>query len=141
MSETIQGILSALGAGLPVLMLHFVIAGALLAGGVGLYNLVTPFHERRLIAEGNTAAGIVFAGVLIGLAIPLGTSLAYSPSTLDVLVWGAVAVVLQLVAYFIAASLLGNVRRLIEGGNVAAAYWLAGVQISVALLNAGAMAG
>jgi putative membrane protein len=141
MGETIQGILSALGTGLPTLILHFAIAGALLAAGVTLYNLITPFNERRLIADGNTAAGIVFAGVLIGLAIPLGTSLAYSAATLDVLVWGAVAVILQLVAYVVAASFLGNLRRMIEGGNVAAAYWLAGIQISVALLNAGAMAG
>ena len=141
MSETIEGILSALGTGLPVLILHMAIAGAVLAGGVALYNRITPFHERRLIAEGNVAAGIVFAGALIGLAIPLASSLAYSRATLDVLVWGIVAVVLQLVAYFVAVGLLGNVRRLIEGGNVAAACWLAGIQIAVALLNAGAMAG
>lgn len=141
MTSTIDLVLSALGSGLPTLILHFAIALALLLIGISIYNMITPFHERGLIKGGNVAAGIVFAGALIGLGIPLAATLAYSRVALDVLVWGVVSLVVQLIAYMIAAALLADVRRMIEGGNVAAALWLVGIQIGVALLNAGAMAG
>ena len=60
---------------------------------------------------------------------------------LDILIWGVVALVLQLVAFVVAARLIPGLRGMIEGGNTAAACMLVGIQVAVALLNAGAMAG
>ena len=40
-----------------------------------------------------------------------------------------------------ATLLFRDIRPMIEGGNVAAALTLAGIQIAIGLLNAGAMAG
>ncbi|MFC3125420.1 DUF350 domain-containing protein [Pseudoroseomonas globiformis] len=134
-------ILEALQAGLPVLAIQFALTLALLALGVAVYMLLTPFHEVRLIREGNAAAGIVLAGTLIALALPLAATLATSRLTLDILIWGLVALVLQLLAFFAATAVIRGLRDMIEGGNVAAAWMLAGIQIAVALLNAGAMAG
>jgi putative membrane protein len=83
----------------------------------------------------------VLAGGLIALAIPLAATLATSGFALDILIWGAVALVLQLLAFAAAALLIRGLRGMIEAGNVAAAWLLVGFQIAVALLNAGAMAG
>src|SRR5688572_12988655 len=71
MEEPISVILPRLGSGLFVLLLHLLTTLALLALGVLCYMGVTPFRERALIATGNTAAGLVLAGTLIALAIPL----------------------------------------------------------------------
>lgn len=136
-----SAILDTLGNGLPVLVLQFAVTLALLALGAALYQALTPFHERDLVAQGNTAAGIVLAGTLVALAIPLAATLATTQVTLDILVWGLVALAIQLATFRLAALLLPGLRGMIEGGNVAAATTLTGIQLAVALLNAGAMAG
>ncbi len=136
-----SAILEALGTGLPVLVLQFATTFALLCVGAALYMALTPFHERDLVAAGNTAAGIVVAGTLVALAIPLAATLATSTYTLDILLWGVVALVIQLATFRLAAMFIPGLQGMIEQGNVAAACVLTGIQLSVALLNAGAMAG
>jgi putative membrane protein len=133
--------LDSLRAGLPVLLPQFLATLVLLAIGVLCYRAITPFNERRLVAQGNVAAGIVYAGSVVALAIPLAATLATSVVLLDIVMWGVVALILQLVAFGIASLLLRELRRMIEDGNVAAALALVGIQLAVALLNAGAMAG
>ena len=141
METTLGTVLGALQTGLPVLLLQFATTLALLALGVACYAALTPFHEWRLAREGNVAAGVVLAGTVVALAIPLAATLAASLVTLDILLWGLVALVLQLVTFAAAGLLLPGLRRMIEAGNVAAALVLIGIQIAVALLNAGAMSG
>ncbi len=136
-----DAILETLRAGLPVLFSQLAVTLALLGLGTAAYMAITPFHETRLIRAGNTAAGIVLAGSLVALAIPLAATLAASRVTLDILIWGLVALAVQLLAFGVASLLFRGLRDMIEAGNVAAATALAGIQIAVALLNAGAMAG
>ena len=136
-----NSIFHTLAIGLPVLLSQLGVTRGLLALGSACYMAITPFQELKLIRAGNTAAGVVLAGTLVALAIPLATTLATSLVTLDILVWGLVALVIQLLTFVIAAAVLRDLRRMIEGGNVAAAWLLVGIQLAVALLNAGAMAG
>ena len=136
-----DGIIGVLTTGLPVLLAQFAVALALLGAGVFCYNALTPFHEMELVRAGNTAAGIVLGGNFVALAIPLAATLATSLVTLDILVWGLVALLLQLAAFLAASRLIPGLRGMIEEGNSAAACMLVGIQVAVALLNAGAMAG
>ncbi|HYD68094.1 DUF350 domain-containing protein [Azospirillum sp.] len=134
-------ILNGLGSGLPILLLHFVATVLLFLGGVAAYVAVTPMRERQLLASGNRAAGILLGGTVVALAIPLAATLATSLSLLDIVIWGAIALVLQIVTFGIAVLLFRDLRPMIENGNVAAATTLAALQLAIALLNAGAMAG
>lgn len=134
-------IIETLGSGLPVLLGQLAVTLALLGVGVACYTAITPFHEFRMVREGNAAAGLVVAGSLVALGIPLAATLASSLITLDILLWGAVALLVQLLAFALATRLIPGLRGMIEAGNTAAAQVLVGIQISVALLNAGAMAG
>ena len=136
-----NNILETLQIGLPVLGLQLAVTLALLAAGIACYMAVTPFHEMRLVREGNIAGGIVLMGAVVALAIPLAATLASSLVTLDILLWGLVAVVLQLLAFLITAALFRDLRTMIEAGNAAAACVVVGIQIAVALVNAGAMSG
>src|SRR3954463_2211890 len=136
-----ESILAALQQGLPVLVEQFAVTLALLAVGIVCYMMVTPFSEWRLVRQGNVAAGIVVAGTLVALAIPLAATLAASALTLDILLWGLVALGIQLATFVAATMMIRNLRAMIESGNVAAALVLIGIQVAVALLNAGAMAG
>ena len=134
-------IIRTLLSGLPTLLLQFGTTLALHLVGVACYMAITPFHEVRLIREGNVAAGVVLMGTIVALAIPLAATLATSEFVLDIVLWGVVALVLQLLAFAATALLIRGLRTMIEAGNVAAALTLSGIQIAIALLNAGAMAG
>jgi putative membrane protein len=134
-------ILATLQLGLPNLVGQFAATLLLLGIGIACYTMLTPFNEWRLVKEGNVAAGIVVSGTFIALAIPLAATLASSVVVLDILLWGIVALVIQLATFVAATALMRGLRAMIEAGNVAAALVLIGVQIAVALLNAGAMAG
>lgn len=136
-----DGVIVILTRGLPVLLLQFAVTLALLGVGAVCYNALTPFQERELVRSGNTAAGIVAGGTFVALAIPLAATLATSLVTLDIVIWGVVALVLQLAAFVAAARFIPGLRDMIESGNTAAACMLVGIQLAVALLNAGAMAG
>ena len=132
-------ILDALGSGLPTLLLQFVLVLALLVAGIFIYMAITPFHERELLRNGNPAAATVLGGALVALAIPLAALLATTGALLDILVWGVVAVLLQLLTVAIVSHLFRAMRVMIEAGQVAGAIPLVAAQLSIGLLNAAAM--
>ena len=134
-----RAILGALGSGLPMLLLQFVLVLALLVAGIVIYMGVTPFRERELLRNGNPAAATVLGGALVAIAIPLAALLATTGALLDILVWGVVAVLLQLLTVVIVLHLLRSMRTMIEAGQVAAAIPLVAAQLSIGLLNAAAM--
>ena len=134
-------VIDSLLAGMPVMVTHFLAAIGILVAGIVAYNAVTPFHELKLIREGNAAAGVSAAGATIGLALPIAGALAGSVNLYDLLIWGTVALLVQLFTFTIVAAI---VRRLVEAitrGEMAAALLLAGIQISVGLINAAAVRG
>ena len=134
-----SAILGALGSGLPMLLLQFVLVLALLVAGIFIYMAITPFHERELLRNGNPAAATVLGGALVALAVPLAALLATTGALLDILVWGAVAVLLQLLTVAIVSHLFRGMRVMIEAGQVAGAIPLVAAQLSIGLLNAAAM--
>jgi putative membrane protein len=137
--STGSAILDALGSGLPMLLLQFLLVLALLVAGIFIHMAVTPFHERELLRNGNPAAATVLGGALVALAIPLAALLATTGALLDILVWGVVAVLLQLLTVTIVSHLFRGIRTMIEEGQVAAAILLVAAQLSIGLLNAAAM--
>jgi putative membrane protein len=106
---------------------------------VAIYTRVTPFHERALMGEGNVAASTIFSGAIVALAIPLAALLATSNAIVDIVVWGVVAILLQLVTVLIASHLMRGMRAMIEEGKIAAALPIVAAQLAIALLNAAAM--
>lgn len=134
-----SSIAAALGSGLPVLLLQFVICIVLLVIGVAIYMTVTPFRERELLREGNVAAATVLGGAVVALAIPLAALLATTRTVLDIAVWGIVAILLQLVTVVIACHVMLRLRLRIDDGSLAAALPIAAAQLAIALLNAAAM--
>jgi putative membrane protein len=128
-------------AGFPVLLLHFAVTLAMLAVGVTIYHLVTPYHELRLIRNGNTAAAVSFAAAIVGLAIPLAICMASSVNVWDIVIWGVVTLLIQILAYRIGDALLKDLPTRIENGEMGAAILVVGIKLAVAFLNAAAVAG
>jgi putative membrane protein len=132
-------VLGVLGRSLPMLLADFGVVLGLLIIGMLIYMAVTPFHERELMRDGNAAAATVLGGALVALAIPLSALLATTGALLDIVVWGVVAVLLQLVTVSLVSLLMRRMRGMIDAGQVAAAIPLVAAQISIGLLNAAVM--
>jgi putative membrane protein len=137
--ETPITVLHAIGRGLPLMLSQFGICLLLLIVGLVVYMAVTPFREKELLRDGNAAAATVLGGALVALAIPLAALLATTAALLDLVVWGIVAVILQLVTVVVVSLVLRGMRGMIEAGQVAAAIPLVAAQLSIGLLNAAAM--
>jgi putative membrane protein len=58
---------------------------------------------------------------------------------LDILVWGIVAILLQLVTVVIACHVMRRLKLRIDDGSLAAALPIAAAQLAIALLNAAGM--
>ena len=134
-------VLQSLFAGFPVLILHFAVTLAMLAAGVTIYHLITPYHELRLIRGGNVAAATSSAGAIVGLAIPLAVCMAQSVSVWDIVVWGVVTLVIQLLAYRVGDVLVKDLPGRIENGEMSAAILVVAIKLATALVNAAAIAG
>lgn len=135
MDAVIQSFLS----GLPILLLHFSLTILMLGLGATIYVLVTPYHEIKLIKQGNSAAALSLSGALIGMGLPLSVAMAGSVNALDILVYGAVSLVLQLAAYRFTDFVLKGIPERIENGEISAAITMVGIKISISLINAAAV--
>ena len=133
--------LEAWATGFPVTLMHVGVAAALLAGGAALYALLTPHREIQLIRDGNAAAAVSFGGVLVGLALPIAFALAASASLLEVALWGATAVILQLGLFWLGDLLLAGLPRRVREGDVAAGALMAAAKLASAIVLAAALAG
>lgn len=128
-------------AGFPNLLLHLAVTLGLLAGAAALYTRITPHDEIALIRQGNVAAAISYSGAVLGLAIPLAFCMAASFSVWDILIWGVVTLLLQLLALRVIEALMQGMSHRIEGGEIGAAILLFSVKLSVAAVNAAAVTG
>ena len=126
-------------AGLPAFLLYFALGLLLLAAFLAIYIAVTPYKEIALIREGNAAAAISLGGAIIGYVLPLSRAIAQSVSVVDMLAWGGVALVAQVVVYFVVARAVPRFPEAIRAGRVSAATFLAALAVAVGLLNAAAM--
>jgi putative membrane protein len=126
-------------AGLPAFLLYFGLALALLVVFVAIYVTVTPYHELALIREGNAAAAVSLGGAVVGFVLPLARAVTQSVSALDLMVWGLIALVVQIVVFFIVGKLLPRFAEAIKDGRMAGGILLASLAIGVGLLNAASM--
>jgi putative membrane protein len=133
--------LQAFAAGFPLVLLHAAVSLALLVVGCLIHALLSPHREIQLIREGNAAAALSFGGVMVGLAIPLATSLAAASSVIEVGLWGTVTVALLLLTFRLIELVFAGIPQRIREGEVAAAGLLVAAKLAVSLIFAAALFG
>ena len=131
----------AFATGFPVTLLHAGVTLVMLILGATLYALLTPHKEITLIREGNSAAALSLGGVMVGLAIPLAISLTASTSVIEIMIWGAATIAVQLLVFRVTDMVLKGLPERIQEGEVAAAALLVGAKLATALILAAAVAG
>ena len=125
--------------GLPAFALYFVLAIVLLLVFVRLYTWATPHDEFGLIRDNNTAAAIAFGGALIGFAWPLASAITHSFSLLDCAIWGGIALVVQVLTFFVSTFILKQLPQRITQGELAAGIFSASCSVGIGMLNAACM--
>ncbi|GJD54388.1 DUF350 domain-containing protein [Methylobacterium dankookense] len=126
-------------SGLPAFLAYYATALALVAAYLTVYLTATAHHEIALIRAGNAAAAIALGAGLIGYALPLFVSIYNAQSLLDCVVWGLVALVVQMSIYWAMRFVLPDLSGRIERGETAAAILLGAASLAGGLINAASM--
>lgn len=125
--------------GFPAFIIYLVTTLALLAVFLFIYIRITPYHEIELIRAGNIAAAISLSGAMIGFTIPLAKATAQSGSLPDMLMWGGIALIVQLLAYAIVRLLIPGIAKDIPEGKIAQGTFLGMLSLATGILNAACM--
>ena len=120
-------------------LIYIAISAALLAIFLAIYVRITPYREVTLIREGNIAAAFSLSGTLIGMAIPLANAVEYSVNPIDMAIWGAIALLVQLLVFVIARITLPHIAADIPAGKQASGIFLGAISIAAGILNAACM--
>jgi putative membrane protein len=123
-------------AGLPAFAAYFVVTLLLLGVFLTVHVRITPYPEIKLIREGNLAASASLSGAVIGFVLPLASAVENSGSIIDMLVWALIALLVQLLAYFLVHQLLPHLPRDVADGKLASGVFLGAIAVSFGLLNA-----
>src|SRR3990167_9312073 len=132
----IAGEISAFDAAFPRFLLSTGAAGLMLLAAAAIYILLTPWKELSLVRAGNTSAGVALGVAIVGLAIPISSTLASSMTVPGLLIWGAIALLMQLIAYRVVDLILRDIPGRIAKDEIGAATLLASAKISTAMILA-----
>ncbi|HEV8519096.1 MAG TPA: DUF350 domain-containing protein [Burkholderiales bacterium] len=120
-------------------VVYFLAAAALFAVFIAIYIRITPYREIELIRAGNSAAAISLSGAMLGFALPLASAIAHSVVVEEMLMWGAIALLVQLLVYAAARRMLPDLAHRIPEGSVAHGIFLGALSLAGGLLNAACM--
>ncbi|MGD6853894.1 DUF350 domain-containing protein [Bacillus infantis] len=110
------------------------VALLLLAAGIVLFMISTPkLKEITLIAEKNVSAALVLGGKIIGLAIVLGAAAEYSISLFDMVIWGIIGIVSQVIVFILAEviTIRFSIHKAIEDDNRAVGVMLFSLSLAI----------
>ena len=136
----VTGPIGGFVAGFPNFIIQFGIALGLFVAALIIYVLMTPHKELELIRAGNPSASLAFGGVVVGLAIPLGSCLTYALGAVDLAIWGIVTLLIQIIVFRFTDIFLRDLPKRIKENDVAAAVFLMSMKIGIALILSGAIA-
>ena len=121
------------------LLAYLVTATALTTIYVFVYIWVTPHPEFKLIRENNLAASVAFAGSLVGFSLPLASVIAHSVALTDCVIWGLIAILVQIFIFFLVRLPIPGISERIEKGETSSGLWLGAASLTGGLLNAACM--
>ena len=120
-------------------LIFFVVAAVLTILFVVIYTRVTKHNELALIKENSTAASVAFSGSLIGFALPLASTIINSVTIVEMVLWGLIALVVQVLVYLLIRLPMPRISERIEANEVAAGIWLGACSLVAGILNAASM--
>ena len=125
--------------GLPAFLTYFAVAIILLLLFGVLYTRLTAHDEFALIRQGKSAAAVGLGGSLVAFVLPLCSAIVHSVSLVDFVIWGLIAMVIQIATFFAVRVLLPNLSQRISNDEMSAGLFVALTSIAVGAINAACM--
>lgn len=126
-------------AGLPAFLVYFCTAIFSVVVYLFVYTRITPHDEFKLIRDNDPAAAIALGLSLLGFTLPVVSAIAHSANIVDCLIWSLVALLVQVVVYYVVKIPIPNLSAKIAAGEVAPAIWLGLSSLAAGALNAASM--
>jgi putative membrane protein len=118
-------------------ILYFVIAIAIVVITLVIFELLTrKYNDWEEILKGNKAVALSISGKIVGVCIILAFAIYNSMAIPETLIWGAVGVVLQVVAYLVFELLTRkfSVEEQLKQGNIAVGIISFAVSVGLAFV-------
>ena len=126
-------------AGLPDFLIFFVLAVALVGLYLAIYTVATMHNEFALIRQNVLSAAVSMGFSLVGFALPLSSAIVHARSVVDLVLWGLVAMAVQIVAYWLVRLVVPNLSERIASGELSSALFLGAASVAAGIINAAAM--
>jgi len=126
-------------AGVPAFLGDLCVSAAVVVAYLFIYTRITPHDEFALIRANDAAAAIALGMSLIGFALPVASAIAHAANIVDCAIWSVIALVVQIIAYFVAQIPDPDLSKRIAAGELASAVWLGMVSVTAGLLSAASM--
>jgi putative membrane protein len=124
---------------LPDFALFFSVSLGLVGVYLLVYTVATSHNEFGLIRQNNIAAALSLGLSLTGFALPLSSAVVHANTIPDLVIWGIVAIIVQLIVYVLVRIVLPNLSARIAAGELAAALFLGAASLAAGVINAAAM--
>jgi putative membrane protein len=125
-------------AGLPAFLVYFCTAIVVVVVYLFVYTRITPHDEFKLIRNNDPAAAIALGLSLLGFVLPVVSAIAHAANIVG-LIWSLIALIVQVVVYYIVKIPIPSLSAKIAAGELAAAIWLGLASLAAGALNAAAM--
>ena len=126
-------------AGLPAFLGYFCVALVLVIAFLVIYTRITPHNEFELIRNNNPAAAMALGLSLLGFSLPLISAIAHSANVWDCMIWSLIALIVQIIVFFIVRIPVPNLPQRIADGELALAIWLGLASLAFGAINAACM--
>jgi len=124
---------------LPVFLSYWLCSFGLVGAFALVYVYWTSYKEVPLIREGNVAAACSLGGAILGFVAALAFVIANSAEIHELLFWGMVAAVIQLVGYSVVRLIIPNLPEGINENKTAHGVFLGLVSFGLGVLTGACM--
>ncbi|MES2676901.1 MAG: DUF350 domain-containing protein [Pseudomonadota bacterium] len=134
-------ILITLISGIPYFLSFLLTALAIVFLGVWVYSRITPYDELELIKKRNISASISLSATIIGITLPIAFCLASSVNIYDLIIWGFVSLIVQILMFFLMDKILKDISQKVQEDNIAATLLYSMSKISSAIILSATIVG
>lgn len=120
-------------------LIDFIIATCLVGLYLLIYTFVTAHNELALIRRNVISASLSLGLSLIGFALPLSSAIMNTDTLVDLVVWGLIAIVVQILAYGFVRIVVPNLTCRIADGEIGTAMFLGAVSLTAGIANSACM--
>src|SRR5215471_14653135 len=127
-------------SGLPLFLAYFCLSLIVVVGYLYVYMWITPHEEFELIRHNVPGAAVSLGLSLLGFAMPVASAVAHAANLVDCLIWSIIALIVQIIVYYLVRIPVPDVSKRSASGELAPAIWLGLASVTGGLLSAASMA-